>query len=373
MAQIGNYYTVVGLQIDPNAIRRLDKYLGQIRGRLTTLQRSVSSAANIQVSARLDVNKTTESLTRGLRQASKNVSLNVNSLKIDGEKAKLDIRTQLGAVDIDARISRGSLDRIKQQLNAQSSVSMDVKRLPIATVQPVVGPSGRPSVGKAKAGQDVPAWYQRVRRSESRLRELKREHGLDRGILGALGTVAGAKYFIPRMMHPFQTFAYERARAAGRPFVGSERFITGRGSIWRRASGDAARGLAGGVGGRRPGEGWDKTRRVSPHSRRNFNPWYNPMLVGGSLGAFMRYGAYSLPFVAGTMGTSSMANRAAEVQNARDILKVALGGDQEGARHYSFLTQLGERLGFGAIDVARPYSKWVSSSRGSSFERRSEE
>lgn len=112
----------------------------------------------------------------------------------------------------------------------------------------------------------------------------------------------------------------------------------------------------------------DKTKRMSPTSGRTFNPWYNPMLIGGGLGAFIRYGAYSLPFVAGTMGASAITNRVAAMQTASNVLDFYSGGAELGGRHRDFLGTLGERLGFSASDISPAYGRLLAASRGTELE-----
>lgn len=112
----------------------------------------------------------------------------------------------------------------------------------------------------------------------------------------------------------------------------------------------------------------DKTKRMSPTSGRTFNPWYNPMLVGGGLGAFIRYGAYSLPFVAGTMGASAITSRVAAMQTASNVLDFYSGGSGLGGRHRDFLGALGERLGFTATDISPAYGRLLAASRGTDLE-----
>jgi len=132
----------------------------------------------------------------------------------------------------------------------------------------------------------------------------------------------------------------------------------------------AAAAAAGAAAGARTGHKWagDKTKRMSPTSGRRFNPWYNPMMIGGGLGAFMRYGVYSLPFMAGTMGAISIARRAEDIQSAYRVLDVASGSPIAGAGQMRFLQDLGDRLGFVGRDVAPQYSRLMLAARGSSLE-----
>lgn len=108
--------------------------------------------------------------------------------------------------------------------------------------------------------------------------------------------------------------------------------------------------------------------RVNPFARRKFSPWYNPMQVGGGLGAFIRYGAYSLPFVAGAMGLNAITNRAETLQNIPMVLNANAGGVAGGRRAQQFLGDLGGRLGFTVADMAPSYARMLANSKGTSLE-----
>src|SRR5690606_9057477 len=106
----------------------------------------------------------------------------------------------------------------------------------------------------------------------------------------------------------------------------------------------------------------------SPHSRRTFSPWHNPMMIGGGVGAFLRYGAYSLPFVAGTMGLNAMAGNLGQLQRTNLLLGTSSGSTQIGREQMEFLSNLGNRLGFTTSSIAPFYSQMFAGSRGTALE-----
>lgn len=374
MTQISSYYASVGLQIEQGSIAKLDRYLKQIRGRFNNLQKSLSSSSNIQVTARLNVSRTHAMLNRALRQSSRGLNLDLTNLNIS--RTNLSRRIQEGisginkgsALELDVKISESSLSFMKNQVTqALNSLSVSPTIRPNMMMAPVSSGIKSGAMQAATQAGDAVGY-----RYLYRMRKVEEQSGTLRGRLSAFFQRLMLVGHYKGLVHGDTLRKYmgdgPRQFISRRPVSPGDPALRGRRGAVEYPGGQYQGGRSWG-GGREPGGGWDKTRRVSPHSRRNFNPWYNPMLVGGSLGAFLRYGPYSLPFVAGAMGTSAMASRATDIQNARAILDVALQGREAGGQHYDFLSRLGTQLGFRPEDVARPYSKWISSSRGTSFER----
>lgn len=126
----------------------------------------------------------------------------------------------------------------------------------------------------------------------------------------------------------------------------------------------------GGGGGGGGGRSSPATTR-SPHSTRNISPWHNPMMLGGGLGAFMRYGAFSLPFVGGVMGLNALSNRASTLQNQdlmMDVSMGSLGGQSESAAQKKFLSDLGDRLGRTTQTMTPFYAQMLSGAKGTALE-----
>ena len=115
-------------------------------------------------------------------------------------------------------------------------------------------------------------------------------------------------------------------------------------------------------------EGGGYSRRsmggLSPFSKRGMNPWYNPMMIGGGLGAFIRYGAYSLPFVAGAMGLNTLSNAGERIQNAYMAVRAQVGDPALAAQQLSFLEALGHNHGIRVADMAPGYSQMFAASQG---------
>lgn len=139
-----------------------------------------------------------------------------------------------------------------------------------------------------------------------------------------------------------------------------------RGTFGSGALAGAAAGAVAG-GRRQTSHGGNKTKRMSPIGNRKFNPWYNPMMLGGGLGAFIRYGAFSLPAIGGVLGLNALANRLDEIEGSRRRLAFATGSVAGGREQEAFLASLGSSLGFSGVEMAAPYSKYFESVKGTSL------
>lgn len=107
--------------------------------------------------------------------------------------------------------------------------------------------------------------------------------------------------------------------------------------------------------------------------RSSRNPNHNPMLIGGSVGAFMRYGAYALPLYGGVVGLNAMANRMQELQGQNLGLMVATesvqgAGGKDAAHYQNYLSGLGKELGLKTQDLTPYFAQMLSGSRGTPLE-----
>lgn len=128
---------------------------------------------------------------------------------------------------------------------------------------------------------------------------------------------------------------------------------------------------AGGGGGSGGGGQRSRADRLTTRNPSSVSPWHNPMMIGGGVGAFMRYGAFSLPFVAGTMGLNALSNRAATLQNQSlmmDVSMGALGGPGESEAQKKFLNDLGNRLGRTTESMTPFYAQMLSGAKGTDLE-----
>lgn len=128
----------------------------------------------------------------------------------------------------------------------------------------------------------------------------------------------------------------------------------------RRGSGG---GIDDGGGGRRSMGG------LSPFSKRGMNPWYNPMLPGGAIGAFARYGVYSLPFVAGAMGLNALSNNVQGIQNARLAITSQIGNRAVSEKELKFLEDIGRVHGTTIQSMAPSYGQIYASAQGTEMEK----
>lgn len=138
------------------------------------------------------------------------------------------------------------------------------------------------------------------------------------------------------------------------PRVRSPRQTTSSGTSAPRSGGRSGSGL----------------RTNNPRSGHQ-NPWHNPMMVGGPVGAFMRYGAFSLPLVAGTFGLNALSKKAEILQNQDLMMDVsigALGQPGESEQYKKFLSDLGNRLGRTTESMTPFFAQMLSGAKGTELE-----
>lgn len=104
---------------------------------------------------------------------------------------------------------------------------------------------------------------------------------------------------------------------------------------------------------------------LDPHNTRRMSPWHNPMMIGGGAGAFLRYGAFSLPFVGGVMGLNSLTNSTERVQNAYLGLRAQVADNTLAREQLEFLKALGGNHGIRVTDMVPGYSQMFAAAQGS--------
>lgn len=126
--------------------------------------------------------------------------------------------------------------------------------------------------------------------------------------------------------------------------------------------------IGSGEGGEVRRGGYDVIRRQNPTSSRNMSPYYNPMMIGGGVGAVMRYGAYALPLYAGAIGFNSASNKAQTLQSQDLMMKVSTQDPAEAAKQIEYLNKLGNYLGITTETMAPFYGQLYAGSKGTPME-----
>lgn len=109
--------------------------------------------------------------------------------------------------------------------------------------------------------------------------------------------------------------------------------------------------------------------RLTTRNPRSQNPWHNPMMVGGAAGAMMRYGAFSLPFVAGAYGLNTLVNRTTELEGQSIMMRAAIQDRGLAAQQEQYINQLGDRLGIRTSSLTPFYAQMYAGARGTSLEQ----
>lgn len=102
---------------------------------------------------------------------------------------------------------------------------------------------------------------------------------------------------------------------------------------------------------------------LSPFSGRH-SPWHNPMMIGGGVGAAIRYGVYSLPMVAGAMGLNALTNSTEETQNAYMGMRAMIGDPVEAESQIRGIENIATKHGVTFKDIAPGYAQIYASAKG---------
>lgn len=135
--------------------------------------------------------------------------------------------------------------------------------------------------------------------------------------------------------------------------------------------------IAGGnrfVGGSRGSGGYtDGIRSSDPRNTRRMSPWHNPMMIGGGAGAFLRYGAFSLPFIGGVLGLNALNTFASEQAAQRTSLNMVSDMSTVGRtsdENRAFLKELAQTTGKSSMSMTPIYTQMLAASTGTELEQK---
>lgn len=114
------------------------------------------------------------------------------------------------------------------------------------------------------------------------------------------------------------------------------------------------------------------TQRGTGGSRARRNGYtgthHNPMMMGGGIGAMMRYGAFALPAYGGVIGFNNLTNKAAEMQGQQMMLKTATQDPAQAGQQNAYVRDVAKRLGKNPEDILPFYAQMYAGSRGTALE-----
>lgn len=130
--------------------------------------------------------------------------------------------------------------------------------------------------------------------------------------------------------------------------------------------------VVGGRGATYPrGEQESPSNRPTSLYRRDKNPYYNPMLVGGSLGSVMRFGAFAFPMIGGALGLNALNTFAATNVAQQTALRMSADMSTSGVtaeEHNAFLANLAQRTGKTSMGMTPIYTQFLAASTGTELE-----
>jgi tape measure domain-containing protein len=119
------------------------------------------------------------------------------------------------------------------------------------------------------------------------------------------------------------------------------------------------------------GNGSNVTHAAGRTRNVNTNPLHNPMMIGGGAGAFMRYGAFSLPFVGGVVGLNALNNFASTQMAQKTALDMTASMSDTGVtaeQHREFLRSLAQSTGKTSMGMQPIYTQMLAASQGTTLE-----
>lgn len=122
-----------------------------------------------------------------------------------------------------------------------------------------------------------------------------------------------------------------------------------------------------GVGGSEGGG--TRPNRFTTRDPRSMNPWHNPMMIGGSAGAFMRYGMFSLPFVAGAYGLNALSQNMTRLEGHNIMLTTSTQSPVVAREQFDVVNRISEGLGLKTSDILPFYAQMFAGARGTTLEQ----
>lgn len=312
MTAIASYYASVGVGIDPKSLQNVQRYLDTIQAKMVKFQKDAFKTSNL--SLRLN-----------------NFTVNQASLRRTINTAVANQRIRLDNVAVgNIRISSAALTRqINAAIGASSTASgtgtpirlrnfhVSQKEL-MAAINKAVNVEGRSS--RIRIGALL---------SQSSLTEMRNQ------VRQAINQLVVNPTINPRV-----------------------RVVrTGQG----QGIGQGASAGSGGSG--------TSPNRYTTRDPRSMNPWHNPMMIGGSAGAFMRYGMFSLPFVAGAYGLNALSQNMTRLEGHNIMLTTSAQSPLVAREQFDVVNRISEGLGLKTSDILPFYAQMFAGARGTTLEQ----
>lgn len=310
MTAIASYYASVGVGIDPKSLQNVQRYLDTIQAKMVKFQKDAFKTSNLS----LRLNNFT------VNQASLRRTINT---AVANQRIRLD-NVAVGKI----RISSAALTRqINAAIGASSTASgtgtsirlrnfhVSQKEL-MAAINKAVNVEGRSS--RIRIGALL---------SQSSLTEMRNQ------IRQAINQLVVNPTINPRVR------------------------VTRTGVV----QGQGTTGGSGGSGSR--------PNRFTTRDPRSMNPWHNPMMIGGSAGAFMRYGMFSLPFVAGAYGLNALSQNMTRLEGHNIMLTTSTQSPAVAREQFDVVNRISEGLGLKTSDILPFYAQMFAGARGTTLEQ----
>lgn len=340
MTAIASYYASVGVGIDKNSLNNVQKYLESIQKKMESFQSKMNKSSNLSI--RIDnVSISQTALRNAIKVASSNQrirldkvsigSIGVNNAQISkAVRAALQTNTtggakqykvNLGSFDVSTQKLVSALNRSLRTTTSNKNTSIHLNNFSVSqkalvdAINKAVnreGPYSRIRIGALLSQSSLTAMRQQIRQAINQL-----------------------------VVNPTINPRISQARIRET----------------QRRVGDGGGGTVG-----------DRLKTRDP---RRMNPWYNPLMIGGAPGAFLRYGVFSLPFIAGAYGLNTLntfASTAASQRTSLDMVSSMSTMGRTGDDNREFLRGLAQRIGKTSMGMTPIYTQMLAASTGTELE-----
>lgn len=308
MTAIASYYASVGVGIDPKSLQNVQRYLDAIQAKMVKFQKDAFKTSNL--SLRLN-----------------NFTVNQASLRRTINTAVANQRIRLDNVTVgNIKISSAALTRqINAAIGASSTASGTGTPIRLRNFHV----SQKELMAAINKAVNVQGRYSRIRigalLSQSSLTEMRKQ------VRQAINQLVVNPTINPRV----------RVTRTGA--------VQGQGTAWRGR-------------GSRPD-------RLTTRDPRSMNPWHNPWMIGGAPGAFIRYGMFSLPFVAGAYGLNALSQNMTRLEGHNIMLTTSTQSPLVAKEQFDVVDRISAGLGLKTSDILPFYAQMFAGARGTTLEQ----
>lgn len=333
MASIAQYYAEVGVGLDRGSLRSVQAYLKNIERYFTNFQRRIQRNQALSLRVRVDTNSLQRNLQTSANRAARSVVVPITRFNVN--QAGMTRAFSRAALNLNQSVS-GIGSRVDTAAMLQS-LQTGINRISKTLVVPI----SRFKINEAGLAKAFNASFKKPAFTNR----------MQIGVRISPASLSGMRTQVRQALEGLTI----------RPRI-SPRYQQGSGGSGGRVRGG--------------GDGGDWVQRSDPRSRRQ-SPYHNPMMLGGAIGAGVRYGAFALPLIGGVMGLNALSNTLHEYRAQETGLEFAAGmvsdPNKDVDYYRKYLRYVGDTTGQRESNLSRDFHQMLAGSAGTEMEPHLEE